>query len=76
MQNGRMKRKMLTAKEVAEKMQLSLPTVTMWARAGRFAGAVREMQARGPVWMIPEGALKTVVRPARRGRPIKAARNG
>jgi hypothetical protein len=72
---GAMKKKelkMLTTKEVAEKLGAAESSVRMWARKGRFPGAEEKESPRGPYWLIPDTALeKFELR--RAGRPRKDA---
>ena len=50
--------KMLTVREVAEKLAANPGTVRMWCINKTFPGAVQEETLRGPVWLIPESDLK------------------
>jgi len=53
----------LTTSEVASRLGVSRPTVTMWCRQGLFPNARAEQTPRGPVWLIPDSDLKTFTRP-------------
>jgi hypothetical protein len=51
-------RKMLSVKEVANKLGAPPVSVRLWARSGRFPGAeLKETELGVPYWMIPEDAL-------------------
>jgi hypothetical protein len=55
----RSERKMLTIREVAEKIGAAESSVRVWAGRGRFPGAYVEQPPAGvPYWLIPEEALK------------------
>ncbi len=62
--------KMLTVSDVAGRLGESNRTIRNWATSGLFKGARREDSYRGPVWLIPESALKGFEKPVR-GRPPK-----
>ncbi|HEY6331286.1 MAG TPA: hypothetical protein VI756_18315 [Blastocatellia bacterium] len=64
------KPKMLTASHVAAKLGAAESSVRLWARQGKFPGAIREETPVGSYWMIPATALIgfTMGRP---GRPPK-----
>ena len=61
---------MLTVSEVAARLGESERSVRNWAMARLFVGAERQESYRGPVWLIPESALKDFEKPTR-GRPRK-----
>jgi excisionase family DNA binding protein len=61
----------LTTAQVAERLDVSRPTVKLWCRQGRFPNALLEEETRGPVWRIPESDLKDFSPPTM-GRPPKA----
>ncbi len=61
----------LTTVQVAERLDVSHPTVKLWCRQGKFPNALLEEETRGPVWRIPESDLRNFVRPTT-GRPPKA----
>ena len=66
----------LTTTEVAQRLNVSQPTVKLWCRQGRFPHAVLEQTGRGPLWQIPESDLKNFALP-KAGRPSKSAsKNG
>jgi len=48
---------MLTASQAAKKLGAAESSVRLWARQGKFPGAVREETPVGSYWMIPETAL-------------------
>lgn len=60
----------LTTSEVAQRLNVSQPTVKLWCRQGRFPHAALEQTGRGPLWQIPEGDLKNFQQP-KAGRPPK-----
>jgi excisionase family DNA binding protein len=62
--------KMLTTKEVAERLGAAESSVRMWARNGRFSGAREIESPRGPYWEIPDTALETFSM-GKAGRPAK-----
>ena len=62
----------LTTAQVAERLDVSHPTVKLWCRQGKFPHASLEEETRGPVWRIPESDLETFVKPIA-GRPPKSA---
>jgi len=50
--------KMLTVREVAERLGAGESSIRIWAAEGRFPGATRESPPAGsPYWLIPEAAL-------------------
>ena len=55
----------LTTAQVAERLDVSQPTVKLWCRQGKFPRAEIEQTARGPVWQIPESDLKGFEMPKR-----------
>src|SRR5690349_16730555 len=65
------KEKMLTTKEVAEKIGVKYPTVMLWIRENKLAGAVKETSPRGDYWLVPESSLAGIVKRGQ-GRPKKA----
>jgi excisionase family DNA binding protein len=67
--------KRLTTTEVADRLNVGKSTVNLWCNQGRFPNAQSESTPRGPVWMIPEGDLKSFVLPTP-GRPPKQPASG
>lgn len=63
---------MLTTKEVAERIGVKYPTVMLWIRENKLAGAVKESTPRGDYWLVPESSLVGIVKRGQ-GRPKKAA---
>jgi hypothetical protein len=63
--------KMLTTREVAEKLDANPGTVRMWCINGTFPNAKQQETARGPIWLIPETDLREFKRRGP-GRPSKA----
>lgn len=63
---------MLTTKEVAERIGVKYPTVMLWLRENKLAGAVKETSPRGDYWLIPESSILGIVRRGQ-GRPKKIA---
>lgn len=62
---------MLTVKQVAECTGAGESSVRLWAKAGKFPGAVLiEPPAGLPYWMIPDTALEGFELRGR-GRPVK-----
>ena len=62
-------KKVLTTKEVAEKVGVKQITVRVWCEKGIFKNAFKEESPRGPYWVIPEEDLKNFTPQLRRGRP-------
>jgi predicted site-specific integrase-resolvase len=62
--------KHLLIRDVALRLGVAERTVHDWIKEGRLEGAYLEETPRGPVWRIPESALKGVVRKPI-GRPRK-----
>ncbi|HXD32673.1 MAG TPA: helix-turn-helix domain-containing protein [Pyrinomonadaceae bacterium] len=58
MANTTDKSKLLTVREVAERLDVAPSTVRIWRIAGRFPNAQAEETARGRVWYIPESDLE------------------
>jgi Helix-turn-helix domain len=50
--------KMLTVREVADKLGAAVVSVRIWANRGRFPGARKESTPFGEFWLIPETALE------------------
>ena len=65
---------MLTVREVSERTGAAIPTVNLWCRAGRLAGAYQESTPYGHYWLIPESALEGI-KVCGRGRPPKAEKS-
>ena len=65
------KAKMLTASQAARKLGAAESSVRLWARQGKFRGAIREETPVGSYWMIPETALDGF-KMGMPGRPPKA----
>jgi hypothetical protein len=64
----KVKKNMLTVKQVAQRLGVGESSVRHWRIAGRFPGAEAEEGPRGIVWYIPESDLKGF-QVRRRGRP-------
>jgi hypothetical protein len=64
--------KMLTAREVAERLDANPGTVRMWCINKTFPNAVQEETPRGPIWLIPETDLDGFEKRGP-GRPAKPA---
>jgi excisionase family DNA binding protein len=67
------KRKMLTTKEVAERIGVKYTTVMLWLRENKLPGAVKEPSPRGEYWLIPEASIAGIQKRGQ-GRPKKAAK--
>ena len=70
--------KMLTVREVAEKLDANpgtvrIRTVRLWCKQGRFPNAYTEETPFGSYWKIPESDLKNF-QPPKIGRPKKTAK--
>src|SRR5262244_230280 len=63
--------RMLTTREVADKLKANPGTIRMWCINGTFPNAKQEETLRGPVWLIPETDLRGFKRRGP-GRPTKA----
>lgn len=61
---------MLSVREVAERIGVSVPTVRVWAWRERFPGAVKIEDDRGSYWQIPESAIEDFEL-GQAGRPLK-----
>ncbi len=59
---------MLTVREVSEKTGAAIPTVNLWCRSGRLAGAYQESTPYGDYWLIPESSI-VGIEVRGRGRP-------
>lgn len=57
MANTAAKTRLLTVREVAERLDVAPSTVRIWRIAGRFPNAQAEETPRGRVWYIPESDL-------------------
>jgi len=55
----------LTTAQVAERLDVSHPTVKLWCRQGKFPHAELLETQRGPVWQIPAGDLTDFEKPKR-----------
>jgi len=66
----KVRKNMLTVKQVAERLGVGESSVRHWRIAGRFPGAEADEGPRGIVWYIPESDLKGF-QVRRRGRPPK-----
>lgn len=64
------KEKMLTTREVAERIGVKYSTVMLWLRKNKLAGAFKETSPRGDYWLIPESSIKGIVK-RKQGRPPK-----
>jgi hypothetical protein len=64
--------RMLTTREVAEKIDANPGTVRMWCINGTFPNAEQQETPRGPIWLIPETDLQEFKRRGP-GRPSKKA---
>jgi len=58
MAKTRAKSKLLTVRQVAERLDVATSTVRIWRIAGRFPNAQAEETPRGRVWYIPESDLE------------------
>jgi hypothetical protein len=67
--------RMLTTREVAEKIDANPGTVRMWCINGTFPNAEQQETPRGPIWLIPETDLQGFERRSP-GRPSKQAPRG
>src|SRR5215471_6867273 len=67
--------RMLTTREVAEKIDANPGTVRMWCINGTFPNAEQQETPRGPIWLIPETDLQGFKRRSP-GRPSKQATGG
>lgn len=57
-------------------IEVPYPTLALWVREGRFAGArLDESNPRGAVWYIPRKSVENFT-PPERGRPAKGKGNG
>ena len=65
----------LTTAQVAERLGIAKPTVTLWCRQGRFPNARHEETPFGSYWLIPASDLRDVEKP-KPGRPPKPPGNG
>ena len=69
------RRRLLTTAEVADALEVSRPTVTLWCRQGLFPNAIQGAETgTGAAWMIPESDLDEFERPTMgypKGRPRK-----
>jgi hypothetical protein len=60
--------RLLTVREVAERLGAASSSVRAWCLEGRFVGARLEQSPTGAVyWLIPESALKDFVKRPRGG---------
>jgi hypothetical protein len=64
------KQKMLTTKQVAERIGVKYTTVMLWLREKKLAGAVKESSPRGDYWLIPETSIAGIQKRGQ-GRPRK-----
>ena len=62
------KSKLLSVREVAERLDVAPSTVRIWRLAGRFPNAQAKETERGLVWYIPESDLEGFEK-RRPGRP-------
>jgi len=69
------KEKMLSTREVAERIGVKYSTVMLWLRENKLAGAVKEMSPRGAYWLIPESSIAGIVK-RKQGRPKKTETPG
>ena len=67
---GKGKVKMLTVREVADRLGAAVVSVRLWASRGRFPGAKKETSPAGDYWMIPENSLDDFSM-GKAGRPFK-----
>ena len=65
---------MLTTREVAERIGVKYPTVMLWLRENKLAGAVKESSPRGEYWLIPESSIAGIKKRGQ-GRPKKTETN-
>ncbi len=66
---------MLTVREVSEKTGAAIPTVNLWCRSGRLAGAYQESTPYGDYWLIPESAIVGIEVRGRGRPPTQATAN-
>jgi excisionase family DNA binding protein len=64
------KQKMLTTKEVAERIGVKYTTVMLWLREKKLPGAMKEDSPRGYYWLIPESSISGIQKRGQ-GRPRK-----
>jgi hypothetical protein len=67
---GKIEEKVLTVKEVAQRISAGESSVRLWASQDKFKGARLEETPMGSYWLIPESALIGFENPGR-GRPQK-----
>jgi hypothetical protein len=66
--------RMLTAKEIARRFEVSNSTARGWLLRGRFAGAeLRHSELGQPYWVAPESSVKDFVLPKPGPVPTKPA---
>lgn len=66
-----MDEKYLTAREIAERLEVEPITIRVWLKKGLFPNAKLEnMPPFGKVWLVPESDLKDFKKPEM-GRPRK-----
>jgi hypothetical protein len=65
---------MLTAKEVASRIDAGASSVRKWAARGLFPGAQVITDSIVPYWVIPETALVGFVKPTQGRKPAKKTR--
>lgn len=61
--------KMLTVREVAERIEAGASSVRKWAASGIFPGAKLNEDSIVPYWMIPESALAGFIKPTQGRKP-------
>ena len=69
------KAKLLTVREVAERLDVAPSTVRIWRIAGRFPNCQAEETPRGRIWYIPDSDLHGFQK-RRPGRPPSAKKGG
>jgi hypothetical protein len=62
----------LSTAQVAERFNVTASNVRLWCRRGLLPNAYEVEEARGNVWMIPEGDIRGFEPPKKTGRPPKA----
>ncbi len=62
--------KLLTVQQVATRLGVAVPTVTLWCRQKKFRNAIKLPGDTNP-WLIPERDVERFV-PPRKGRPPNA----
>lgn len=69
-----MEMKKLTIREIHEKTDIAIPTLSRWCRLGKFPNARKVFSPSGEYWEIPEDdwkAIESILEEVKRGRPKK-----